>query len=110
MRSIGPYAIVVRQVWLGHIGVVSYSLYLWQQLSTGAPALLGYQPLLSLPLFFIVPALAVYFAIEKPLIAAGQRLSSELKTRGRSLQPIGNAAASDERRRSEHLSSPEKAS
>ena len=78
LRSIGPFVWLIGQRWLARIGVFSYSLYLWQQISTGAPVLHGYHPILSFPLFFIAPALVAYFLIEAPLVKVGRRLSRAL--------------------------------
>lgn len=70
--------------WLTKIGLVSYSLYLWQQMSlapfewggrlTGAKALYDYGNA-ALGLAFIPAAIASYFLIEKPMVKLGHRLS-----------------------------------
>lgn len=72
------------------VGKVSYSLYLWQQLSlapvqwggaaTGAERL--YDGPGNLLIFAFVPAaLASYFFLEKPLVAIGQKLSRQITER-----------------------------
>lgn len=53
------------------IGVLSYSLYLWQQ-----PFTLSHDSAIWLDLFFLVTlAASSYFAVEKPMIAIGRRLA-----------------------------------
>jgi peptidoglycan/LPS O-acetylase OafA/YrhL len=69
------------------IGLVSYSLYLWQQLSlapvlwagqkTGAEVLYhGFGALLIVA--FVPVAIASYFFLEKPLVAIGHRVSRRI--------------------------------
>ena len=68
------------------LGVVSYSLYLWQQfslaprawagLATGADGWLTASPLSAA--LFVVPALLSYVFLEKPLTALGRNLSRAL--------------------------------
>ena len=70
------------------IGLILYSLYLWQQLSL-APAIWGGRPTgadefyalgnLTLALIFIPIAIASYFLIEKPMISIGHRLSGAVQ-------------------------------
>lgn len=81
----------LRIRYLSRIGLISYSLYLWQQLSlapdnwgqgpTGAGALYGRADV-ALAFAFIPLALASYILIEKPLIAVGHRISRRMKERG----------------------------
>jgi peptidoglycan/LPS O-acetylase OafA/YrhL len=80
----GPLVPVVSMPAMQNIGAISYSLYLWQQLSTapgmwadtetGAARLDGRQPLLLF--LFIIPAMASYVWIERPAIALGARWSA----------------------------------
>lgn len=69
------------------IGLVSYSLYLWQQLSlapstwggqaTGAPSLYESFPVL-MSLLFIPIALASYQFVERPLVRIGHKISKRI--------------------------------
>lgn len=78
---------VLRHPWLSKIGLVSYSLYLWQQLSlapvmwggkaTDADALYALSNV-ALGLAFIPLAIASYLLIEKPLTAVGHRISRKI--------------------------------
>ena len=74
----GPLYHLVGLRWLQRLGLISYSVYLWQQISTGPPIEYGRNWLLSFPLFFFVPAIISYFAIERPFIAIGRRLSKRI--------------------------------
>lgn len=76
---------------LTRIGLVSYSLYLWQQLSlspvqwngqvTGANVLQAvFDPLLVVA--FVPLAIASYFCLEKPLVKIGHRISRRMIERG----------------------------
>lgn len=60
--------------WVRYIGAISFSLYLWQEMFTGSPALrvasLWFNPLILLPV-----AAASYHFIELPMIRLGKRLS-----------------------------------
>lgn len=81
---------LLRASYLSKIGLISYSLYLWQQLSlapriwgggpTGADILYGRYEF-ALTFAFVPLAIASYFLIERPLVAAGHRLSKTIKTR-----------------------------
>jgi peptidoglycan/LPS O-acetylase OafA/YrhL len=81
------------------LGVVSYGLYLWQQLFTAPPALLGpHSPFVLYPLILVAP-LASYYLVERPANRLGHRLSHALAARGRAAQPdsggkVGAAATS----------------
>jgi peptidoglycan/LPS O-acetylase OafA/YrhL len=79
----GPFLRLVSRAWLQRLGLVSYSIYLWQQLSTAAPASHGGSPALYLPFLFVVPALLSYWMIEKPLVACGHYLSNIIKARSK---------------------------
>jgi peptidoglycan/LPS O-acetylase OafA/YrhL len=74
----GPLYHLVSLGWLQRLGLISYSVYLWQQISTGSLTVYGGNWLLSLPLFFFVPAIISYFAIERPFIAIGRQLSKRI--------------------------------
>ena len=79
----GPFCALVRSQALRRIGLVSYSLYLWQQLFLGDAALYENVAWLRVPVLFVAPALVSCFAIERPFIALGRRLSRALQTRPR---------------------------
>jgi peptidoglycan/LPS O-acetylase OafA/YrhL len=74
----GPYVRMVSLEWIRHIGLASYSVYLWQQLSTGGPGLYPENSIMLIPALFILPALVSYFVIEKPIIRLGHRLSDAI--------------------------------
>jgi len=66
------------------LGMVSYSIYLWQQIFTGRSTAYGSPAVATafhtgLPLLFVVAALSFY-GIERPCIRLGQRLSQQWKT------------------------------
>ena len=85
----GPLYHLVDLTWLQRLGVISYSVYLWQQISLGPAFAYGGNRLLSFPLFFLVPALVSYFSIERRSIGIGRRLSKRMD-RGQELpRPIG---------------------
>ena len=75
----GPLCRLVSLVWLQRLGLISYSVYLWQQLSLGPAFEYGGGRLLSFPLFFLVPALISYFVIERPFIDVGRGLSKRME-------------------------------
>ena len=79
--SIGPL------VWLG---IVSYSIYLWQQLFIQ----LGSGPFKALSLFVALPAFTLmsYFWIEKPCIRFGHRMSNSCDDGKDSAPPPDGAA------------------
>ena len=76
-----PFASIVSARWLGAIGLLSYSIYLWQQLFTGPASLYAGLSLLRMPLLLIVPAVLSYFIVERPLIRLGHRLSHRITDR-----------------------------
>ena len=89
MRSRGPFVRIISQDWLRRVGLASYSLYLWQQLSTGDPSQYHGNAALTMPIFFIGPALFSYFFIEKPMVRVGHRLSTMIlakAVRGRTME------------------------
>ncbi len=86
-RPSGALRQILRTNWLTKIGLASYSLYLWQQMSlapaewggamTGADTLYGYGNA-GLAVAFIPIAIASYFLIEKPMVVLGHRLSHRI--------------------------------
>lgn len=74
-----PFASLVSARWLGTVGLLSYSIYLWQQLFTGPADLYATPSFLRFPLLLIVPAVLSYFILERPMIRLGHRLSSRIK-------------------------------
>lgn len=67
---------------LRFVGVISYSLYLWQQLFTGTPEFfVSRSPLLIWPLMFLIAALS-YYVIERPAVRAGRRLATNADRMG----------------------------
>jgi peptidoglycan/LPS O-acetylase OafA/YrhL len=62
--------VLIRQP-LPFLGMISYSLYLWQQLFTGRPSV--YLSDALLPLMFIAAILSFYF-VERPSVRLGKRL------------------------------------
>jgi peptidoglycan/LPS O-acetylase OafA/YrhL len=55
------------------LGMISYSLYLWQEMFTaGRDMYLSYSVLLFSPLMFVVATLSYYF-IERPCVTLGKR-------------------------------------
>ena len=68
---------LLAQGWLSKIGLISYSLYLWQQLFTGRPPE-GANPLMLVPFLFVLPAVASYYLLERPMIRVGHGLSSAI--------------------------------
>jgi peptidoglycan/LPS O-acetylase OafA/YrhL len=79
---------------LQRIGVMSYSLYLWQQLFTGRPEYY-LQPLSTGWVALMIPcALACHLLIEKPSITLGRRLAAALtRGGGPARRPEASAAA-----------------
>ena len=86
----GPLRHLVNLVWLQRLGLISYSVYLWQQISLGPTIEYGGNWLLSFPLFFLAPALISYFAIERPFIEIGRRLSKRIG-RAAQLRPANDS-------------------
>lgn len=64
---------------IGKIGLISYSLYLWQQLFLAWPT----EYLKFVPPIWLLPivATASYLLLERPMIAVGRRLSKRLQSR-----------------------------
>jgi len=83
----GPVLQVVSNPLLQKVGIVSFSVYLWQQLSlapyswggseTGAAWLYESHPLI-MPLLFIPVAIFSYFLVERPMIKVGHKLSNRI--------------------------------
>lgn len=59
-------------------GALSYSLYLWQQLTTGQPTFYKEGSFLLFPFLFLVPSVLSYMLVERPLVGMGRRLSRKL--------------------------------
>jgi peptidoglycan/LPS O-acetylase OafA/YrhL len=82
----GPFLALVNSPTLQKLGLISYSVYLWQQIGTApdtwngtitGAANLYYS--FGLPAsLFILPAIASYLLIERPLIAIGRSFSARL--------------------------------
>jgi peptidoglycan/LPS O-acetylase OafA/YrhL len=85
----GPFTALVSNVYLQRLGLASYSVYLWQQLSTASPELHGNNWILCMPILFVIPALLSYFLVEKPSIELGRRLSNAIKDK-RVMQALNN--------------------
>jgi peptidoglycan/LPS O-acetylase OafA/YrhL len=78
---------ILSSQFMRRIGLISFSVYLWQQLSlapaywggsdTGAAALYGSHPTL-MSLFFIPVAIVSYIAIERPMMKIGQNVSRRI--------------------------------
>ncbi len=77
----GPFVALISMDWLRRVGLVSYSVYLWQQLWTAKPELLAANTILYLPILLIIPALLSYTCIERPMIKLGHRLSDSIAAR-----------------------------
>lgn len=96
-RSTGLLTGMLRSAWLNKVGLVSYSLYLWQQLSlapaawggtvTGAETLYSHANIV-LAFAFIPMAITSYFLIEKPMRTIGHRISRRLTDRAASPIPV----------------------
>ncbi len=79
----GPFVRLVSLEWLQRLGLVSYSLYLWQQLSAGKLEFYAGAPdILLFPGLFIVPALLSYALVERPLMRTGRRISNSMLATG----------------------------
>jgi len=61
--------------------VVSYSVYLWQQLSLAEPGLYAQAPWLGLPILFLPVAIASYIWVEKPMIRRAHVISGRILER-----------------------------
>jgi peptidoglycan/LPS O-acetylase OafA/YrhL len=67
-------------------GMISYSLYLWQQMFSGPPRMYISDSLIfSFPLMFLVATLSYYF-VERPFVRFGKRLLSSSGTSSRQSQ------------------------
>ena len=86
IASKGPLVPLANRPIIQNVGLISYSVYLWQQIGTapeiwntsvtGATSLYANYPILAS--LFIVPAVISYFFIERPFINRGRRLSDHL--------------------------------
>jgi peptidoglycan/LPS O-acetylase OafA/YrhL len=71
-----PIRWLVDRTWLSAVGRVSYGLYLWQQLFT-APMNKYLLPVSDLFLLLLpVIVILLYFAIERPMIGVGRKISA----------------------------------
>jgi peptidoglycan/LPS O-acetylase OafA/YrhL len=83
----GPLLQIVSMPWLQKVGVVSYSVYLWQQLSlapyswggseTGAVRLYESHPAI-MSLLFVPVAILSYCLVERPMIKIGHSISNRM--------------------------------
>ena len=89
----GLFVPFVSSDWLRRFGLMSYSVYLWQQLFTGAPQFYNNHLLLRNPVSFVVLALLSYYVFEKPFIVVGHHLSNKMKCRGANGEFVGKNAA-----------------
>lgn len=74
----GPFVWLVEAEWIRLVGLASYSLYLWQQLSTGSVELYRGHSWMEQPFMFVLFALASLFLVERPMIRFGHRISSAI--------------------------------
>jgi peptidoglycan/LPS O-acetylase OafA/YrhL len=74
----GPLVGTVSDTWMQKLGLISYSVYLWQQLFTGNASLYTSMPWLSFPLLLFIPAIMSYHFIEKPAVDLARQLSRRL--------------------------------
>jgi len=68
--------------WLSWLGLVSYGVYLWQEMFLAPPHLYLKPSLLQVAPLLIVPVLLSYHLLEKPLLELGARISRGLIARG----------------------------
>lgn len=78
LNGLGPFVRIVSFEWLRRVGIISYSIYIWQQVSTGHPDLYELSPILMVPIWFIIPAILSHYFIEKPMIQIGRTISERL--------------------------------
>jgi peptidoglycan/LPS O-acetylase OafA/YrhL len=67
--------------WLRFIGMISYSLYLWQQLFTAQPEDYPVRSMLMFPPLMFVCAILSYYWVERPCARVGKRFASPLQPR-----------------------------
>ncbi len=67
--------------WLRFIGLISYSLYLWQQVFSGRPEDYPIRSLLLFPPIMLICAMLSYYWVERPCIRVGKRIASPLGRR-----------------------------
>ena len=63
---------------LSGLGLISYGVYLWQQLFLAAPAKYLHPSILDYTPAFLLISVLSYFVLERPLIRMGARLSQTL--------------------------------
>jgi peptidoglycan/LPS O-acetylase OafA/YrhL len=76
---------------LSRLGLISYGVYLWQQLFLAAPAKYLHPSILDYAPACLLISVLSYFVLEKPLIRVGARLSQALISRGLQATPTGLA-------------------
>jgi peptidoglycan/LPS O-acetylase OafA/YrhL len=67
---------------LSRLGLISYGVYLWQELFLAAPAKYLHPSILDYTPACLVVSVLSYFVLEKPLIRVGARLSQALISQG----------------------------
>jgi peptidoglycan/LPS O-acetylase OafA/YrhL len=72
---------------LSRLGLISYGVYLWQQLFLAAPAKYLHPSILDYAPACLLISVLSYFVLEKPLIRVGARLSQALISRGLQATP-----------------------
>lgn len=77
---------------LARLGLISYGLYLWQELFLGAPEQYLRASILNEPWWCPLIVVLSWFAVEKPLIRCGARLSRILQSRRLPAAPQAPAA------------------
>lgn len=79
---------LLSSVPLQFLGMISYSLYLWQQLFTSSPAAYLDAPWLKFaPLMLVVAALS-YYLVERPCIRLGKRIIATRHAKSASSIPV----------------------
>lgn len=76
--ELGLYRLLNRSL-VGQVGVLSYSIYIWQQIFCTKPAVFGWGPVwwMSFPLWLIAVGIAAfvsYYGLERPLFRLRARL------------------------------------
>jgi peptidoglycan/LPS O-acetylase OafA/YrhL len=97
LKGVGPFVRLVSMEWVRRFGIISYSVYLWQQLSLGRPDLYAAGSMMLIPIWFIGPAIISYWLIERPIIHIGHRLSDVITKSVRSKKASCSRSNSFER-------------
>jgi len=82
--------------WLRFLGMVSYSLYLWQQLYAARPEDYPVKSLLLIPPMMLICATLSYYWLERPCVKLGKRFASPLGPRGTQIPPISSSSETPE--------------